>query len=221
MKKILSFSFVISIILILFTPQICKSAIISATNLSLYSLFPIIFPFIAITSCMSYFNLYEPLSKVFYPAFHSLFGVSISGCYVTIVGFTCGYPMGTKTATSLYNSGKITYNEYIYLTSFTNNIGIDFLIGYVHTAILSKTLHPLLLCLIAYIPSLLTGIIFKKESFSETCCRENVEFEPEGNFHLQFKQNPITDTSNNLFLSCSFFDYLRLYLLFNSKQNSG
>jgi hypothetical protein len=113
---------------------------------------------------MSAFDLYEPVSKLFYPILHKLFHITPQGCFVVITGFTCGYPMGIKTASFLYSSGKISYREYLYLISFTNNVGIGFLFGFVYNKVMSRSISPLFLLGISYIPSLITAFLLREKS---------------------------------------------------------
>ena len=210
MKNILSFILYVFIVILALTPSLSKDVISNSLNLCMYTLVPVIFPFISLTSLMISYKLYEPIAKLFYPILHKLFGVSLNGCFAVIIGFTCGYPMGIKISYDLYSSKQISYDEYIYLVSFTNNVSIGFLFGFIHTIVLQRKIPAPILLAITYMPSIITGLILKKHNFSSI---------PKTNKASTFASpisNSITSICTICFytISCSIIsDYL--YFFFN------
>lgn len=73
--------------------------------------------------------LHRPLEK--------LFCCSRDGAYAVLIGLLTGYPMGVKTAQSLYDSGRISSSEAIHLMHFCNQPSPMFLIGYVSLRMIS------------------------------------------------------------------------------------
>ena len=71
------------------------------------------------------------ISRLVRPILRPLFGISDYGSFALLVGFLCGYPMGSKVTADLKREGKITVNEASYLLSFCNQTSPMFLISYI------------------------------------------------------------------------------------------
>lgn len=71
-------------------------------------------------------TILAPMKKVW----KVCFGVSASGAYALLVGILCGYPMGTKTTSDLYENHKIEKREAEYLLTFTNHASPIFIRTY-------------------------------------------------------------------------------------------
>lgn len=69
----------------------------------------------------------------------AIFGVSPAGMTVIFIGFICGYPSGSSTASELCKSGRMTAEEARSLLPFTNCAGAAFLIGAVGSSMLDDT----------------------------------------------------------------------------------
>ncbi|MBE5957825.1 MAG: hypothetical protein E7254_03055 [Lachnospiraceae bacterium] len=147
---------------------------------------------------MTFWELYEPLANLIFPIVHYIFGVSRDGCFAVITGFTCGYPTGVKTAKDLFISGKIKYNEYLYLLTFTNNIGLGFLFGFVQNTILNNTVSPLILMLITYIPSILTAMFFKNSRLDSKIQTSNINGNSTNNNSQNFNLNYSNMSKNHI-----------------------
>lgn len=159
MKKLPAFLCVFLLILTLLYPSICQSGLQNGIKICLYTLIPSFFPFLVITNIMIKYELFDDISTVIYPIFHLLFGVSKNGSFVVLNGFTCGYPIGIKTASDMYTAGKISRAEYLHLIKFCNNPGLPFVINYVAYSLLNNqfSIPKLLVCI--YGSSAITGLI--------------------------------------------------------------
>jgi sporulation integral membrane protein YlbJ len=77
------------------------------------------------------------------------------------LGFVGGYPVGARTALSLYEKGLCTKTEAERLLSFCNNSGPAFILGVVGAGIFSSSRVGLLLYLTHAAASLCVGVLFR------------------------------------------------------------
>lgn len=92
-----------------------------------------------------------------YPLFRV--GGACSGAF--LLGILGGYPVGAKTAISLYEKGKVTKAEAERLLSFCNNSGPAFILGVVGAGIFASSAAGLLLYGAHVAASVLVGLIFR------------------------------------------------------------
>ena len=57
---------------------------------------PTLFPFMILSGIMVRMNLTENFARFFHPLFHIIFGTSLNGSYVILMGMLCGFPMGAR-----------------------------------------------------------------------------------------------------------------------------
>lgn len=99
-------------------------------TLWLNTLIPTLLPFIILTGMLTHTGHIRKFLLPFESFFRIFPGVSIWGGYVFILGMLCGYPLGAKLASDLYESQKISKKEALYLTTFCNNPSPAFIITY-------------------------------------------------------------------------------------------
>lgn len=160
MKKILSLLCVLGLIITLSSPNLCSIGMTNGIKICLYTIFPSFFPFLVITNILVKYDLFKYISVFTYPLFRRLFGVTPNGSFVALTGFTCGYPIGIKTARDMLSTGNISYSEYLYLIKFCNNPSLPFVINYVAYSVLNNRFETWKLMLCIYGSSIITGIIF-------------------------------------------------------------
>lgn len=95
------------------------------TGLTLWfdKMIPALLPFMILSGIMVRMELTEGFTTLVYPFVRPLFRVSRNVCYVMIMGFLCGFPMGAKCVSDLYLRGRINRREAEFLLAFCNNIG--------------------------------------------------------------------------------------------------
>ncbi|MBR3878866.1 MAG: hypothetical protein IKJ24_01960 [Clostridia bacterium] len=131
---------------------------------------PALFPFMVISELIVSSGVGLRVSSLFAKPMHRLFGVSEAGAAAYILGLVCGFPIGAKTAVSLYDQGSITKPELERLMTFCNNPGSAFVISAVGVALLGNKRVGVALYLSVVLSSMLVGIIgkyflgYKKES---------------------------------------------------------
>jgi sporulation integral membrane protein YlbJ len=102
------------------------------TGLELWynNMIPTLLPFMILSGTMVRMGLTEGFTTLVYPIIRPIFRVSRNVCYVMIMGFLCGFPMGAKCVNDLYVRGRLTRREAEYLLAFCNNIGPVYFISF-------------------------------------------------------------------------------------------
>lgn len=128
---LLTICFTVLTVLLLKYPQ--ESLTLSAAGLTLWfhRMIPTLLPFMILTGVMIRLDLAKKFARFFSPVMSPLFRVSANGIYVIVTGFLCGFPMGAKVISDLYEAGKLDREEAAYLLSFCNNIGPVYFISFV------------------------------------------------------------------------------------------
>ena len=105
----------------------------ASTGLFLWfqKMIPTLLPFMIISGIMVRMNLTERFAKFFHPLFHLIWGTSLNGSYVILMGMLCGFPMGARVIGELCHAGKLSEKEGAFLLAFCNNIGPIYFISFV------------------------------------------------------------------------------------------
>ncbi|MCM1263280.1 MAG: hypothetical protein NC313_11225 [Butyrivibrio sp.] len=105
----------------------------ASTGLLLWfqKMIPTLLPFMIISGVMVRMNLTERFAKFFHPLFHLIWGTSLNGSYVILMGMLCGFPMGARVIGELCRSGRLSEEEGAFLLAFCNNIGPIYFISFV------------------------------------------------------------------------------------------
>ncbi|MCM1144365.1 MAG: hypothetical protein NC318_04520 [Blautia sp.] len=107
---------------------------------------PTLLPFMILSGIMVRRNLTERFAKWFHPLFHAIWGTSLNGSYVILIGMLCGFPMGARVIGELCHVGRLSEREGEFLLSFCNNIGPIYFTSFVMgTLSLSGHWAPLLI----------------------------------------------------------------------------
>lgn len=123
---------------------------------------PSLFPFFVLSNLVVSLGLAQRLGRLLEPIMRPLFNVNGACSAAFVLGFIGGYPVGAKTALSLYRQGTASKSETERLLSFCNNSGPAFILGVVGAGIFSSSLVGLLLYLAHALASVCVGIIFRR-----------------------------------------------------------
>jgi len=118
---------------------------------------PSLFPFMVISELLVTSGGGELLGKLLERPFRWLFGISSPSVCALIMGLLCGFPVGTKTAVSLYRRGQITQEELSKLICFCNIPSSAFLINAVGISLFGNRHFGLLLYGACLLSSVLTA----------------------------------------------------------------
>lgn len=90
---------------------------------------PTLFPFMMISSIMVYSGADLELGHILNQIMKRIYHYSSYGLYAIFMGFFCGFPMGAKVVSELYESKKLCKEEAQSLLTFCNNIGPAYFMG--------------------------------------------------------------------------------------------
>lgn len=122
---------------------------------------PSLFPFFVLSSLAVELGLASWLGRALEPVMRPLFRVSGACASALALGFVGGYPVGARTALTLYEKGLCTRTEAERLLAFCNNSGPAFILGVVGAGVFGDSRVGLLLYLAHALASLLVGLLFR------------------------------------------------------------
>ena len=139
-------------------------------NLWLNVMIPTLLPFLICTGILVQTGLISRLLAPFKTLWKIVFGISPAGAYAVLVGMLCGYPMGAKTASDLYENGQITQNEAEYLLTFVNQPSPVFVRTYLCQICLNGSVPFCRMLLILLVSEWMTAqffrfIVFRKKNY--------------------------------------------------------
>lgn len=153
---------VLFLILILYFPVSSYNGAKKGLLLWFNTILPTLLPFIIISNLIIRLKITEPLSKLFYPFFHLLFGVSKGGCYPVLMGFLTGIPVGAKSIADLVNNDSIRKEEGQFLLGFCNNASPMFIMSFIAITQLKQINLRVVLLTIIYTSAVLASMIYFK-----------------------------------------------------------
>lgn len=190
-KKNYIICFIITIFIIIFVINL-KTSMESAINgakLVVTAILPTIFPFSVICNLLICYDGITLYSKILGPLICKPLGLSKSSSFPIAASFICGYPLGAKYSSDIYNLGYIHKDEYERLLNIASNAGPIFILGSVAVAMLNNIKFGYILLIANYLSSFIIGLITKKSSKNLKIQIENkIEFK-EVNFGINLKSS--------------------------------
>lgn len=151
----------IFILMLLFPSQVFTGA---SNGLLLWfnSVLPTLLPFVILSNLLIRTHAADLIVRVTGPLFRHIFQISDYASFAAVIGFLCGYPMGSKVTADLLKAGKLSYGEAQYLLSFCNNASPIFITSYVVLQNLGqeRLLLPALIILIS--SPILASFLFRR-----------------------------------------------------------
>ncbi|MBR4098527.1 MAG: sporulation protein [Clostridium sp.] len=129
---------------------------------------PSLFPFFVLSSLVVELGLSRYLGRLFQPIMAPLFRVNGACACALALGFVGGYPVGARTAITLYQNGQCSKTEAERLLAFCNNSGPAFILGVVGAGVFGSGQAGLLLYLTHIAASLVVGLLFRFYRTSES-----------------------------------------------------
>ncbi len=120
---------------------------------------PSLFPFMVASSLAACGDLPESFKKLISLPMKKLFNLTPECFSAIFLGLTGGYPVGAKTASALFSSGKISSSQAKQLICFCVNSGAGFAINALGNNMLASRQSGKLIFISGCIASLLTGVI--------------------------------------------------------------
>ena len=148
--------------------ELCAEGVRRGIELSVNKLIPSLFPFMVIAELIVSTNACGLLSKMVAKPFGKAFNISSDGVLPFLLGMLFGFPIGIKSAISLYENGKIDRSELIRLSLFTSIPSPAFFISAVGEGLFGSAVFGTFLYAVAVFGSVVIGIFcrsfFKSES---------------------------------------------------------
>lgn len=122
---------------------------------------PSLFPFFVLSSLVVDLGLAGYLGRALEPVMRPLFRVNGSCATALALGFIGGYPVGARTAITLYRQGQCSRAEAQRLLAFCNNSGPAFILGVVGAGVFQSGRVGILLYLTHMAASCIVGLVFR------------------------------------------------------------
>ncbi len=128
-------------------------------KLCVSTVIPSLFPFMVLSELFVSSGAAELLGRFVGKPFEKLFGISKEASAAILLGFFCGFPIGTKSALSLYEKGRISRSELEHICVFCNNPSSAFLISAVGLSLFGSREFGILLYVAHLLSSCIIGFV--------------------------------------------------------------
>ena len=142
-------------------PQDSMSAAREGLKLCYNVIIPSLFPFFVLSALVVDLGLAGYIGRAREGLMRPLFNVPGACASAFVLGFVGGYPVGARTALSLYQKGMCTKTEAERLLSFCNNSGPAFILGVVGAGVFASSRVGVLLSLAHAAASICVGLFFR------------------------------------------------------------
>ena len=141
-------------------PQEAMEAAREGLQLCYNVIIPSLFPFFVLSALVVDLGLAGYVGRALEGLMRPLFHVPGACASAFVLGFVGGYPVGARTALSLYQKGMCTKTEAERLLSFCNNSGPAFILGVVGAGVFASSRVGVLLYLAHAAASVCVGLLF-------------------------------------------------------------
>lgn len=163
MKNIIKFIlFIITLLILLILSKQNFESVKDSVIIFITSVLPSLFPFIFFTEVILHTNIIDILSRIFGNIISKVFKVNKNSTSAIIIGFLCGFPMGSKTVSTLYMQNKISRRDAKVLLSFVNNCNPAFILSTVGIAVFYNMQIGIILLISHIFSSILIGVIYSR-----------------------------------------------------------
>lgn len=118
-----------------------------------------VFPFMILTDLITETTLFRA-PEVFRRLFEKLFKINGEGVGAFLLGLICGFPTGVRMTKELFESDRISKDEFERLVALSSNMGPAFIISGVGIGLLGSVRAGLILYFSSVISAALTGMLF-------------------------------------------------------------
>lgn len=146
---------------LLWQPQTAAKAVQDGLQICFSSLFPSLFPFLAVSGLLIRLGFADFTGRIFGRFFCPLLRLSPAGLSALLLGLTGGYPTGARAVLQLHEQGLCSPEECRHLLAFCNNAGPAFLLSVAGLGIFGSLRVGAILYMIHVLSALLTALIFR------------------------------------------------------------
>ena len=130
-------------------------------KLCVSTVIPSLFPFSVLCELTARSGAADGIARIFGGVFEKLFGIRRVGALALILGVSCGFPIGTRCAISLYERGRIDHDELERLLCFCNGPSPAFLIGGIGASMFGSREFGIMLFVSELISCVAVGVLFR------------------------------------------------------------
>ncbi len=154
-------------VFLLISPEIATYECKNAIEICLFNIIPVLFPFMVISELIITTGLADLISKASGALFSKVYKTSKISQISFLCGTLFGFPLGAKSAVSLYENGYIEKDEAERLICFCSNTGPGFVIGVVGSCFHNKTIA-LIIYFSQILSAMIIGLLLRKKNYSPT-----------------------------------------------------
>ncbi|MBM7835128.1 sporulation integral membrane protein YlbJ [Clostridium sardiniense] len=185
-KKNYIFCFVITVLIVLFVVNIEASiqAAIDGCKLSFKAIVPTVFSFSLICNLLISYDGISLYSNILGPLMCRPLKLSPSCSFPIVASMLCGYPLGAKYSSDIYELGYIEKKEYFRLVNIASNTGPIFLLGSVGATLLGNPKYGYFLLISNYLSLFFIALLTIKKSSSNNNYKKKISKSSNVNFGL-------------------------------------
>ena len=116
------------LVLLLKNSAIASKAITAGLRLCVGTLIPSLFPLMVASELLVESGIVGRVGRLLHRPFRAIFGLRGDAACAVLLGFICGFPVGTKCAVSLYRRGALGEKEFCRVLAFSNQPSSAFLV---------------------------------------------------------------------------------------------
>lgn len=151
------------VVFIIFDPEICLYFSINGAKLFFYNVFPYVFPFMVLCNIIIEYNGISIYSK-FLGILCKPQKLPKEASIVIAISALCGYPLGAKYSSTLYEDNVINFASFERLINIASNAGPLFIVGAVGTSMLKDKFLGYILLISCYLSCIAMGILLPYNS---------------------------------------------------------
>lgn len=163
---------------------------------------PSLFPFMVISELLVTVGFAELFGGTLGKPLSRLFGISENGSCAFLLGCLCGFPIGAKTAVSLFDSGSITKEELQKLLVFCNLPSSAFLISAVGVSLYGCRDFGILILISAIASSVIAGVAARFLMHTESLYRP--KYRPRRIINVASFTGAISSATLSMLLVCAY-----------------
>ena len=152
---------VLAFITVLISSDIAIDYMKKGLRLCSDTVIPSLFPFMVISELIVSSGAGVRISRLLSKPMSMLFGIGQAGAVAYILGAVCGFPIGAKTAVSMYDKGIMSKRELEQVLTFCNNPGSAFVISAVGVSLFGRREVGILLYVCGILSSVAVGFFTK------------------------------------------------------------
>jgi len=149
----------VAFILILNRSDIAIEYMKKGLKLCAATVIPSLFPFMVISELIISSGVGMKVCRLLSRPMRVLFGVSEAGGCAFILGAICGFPIGARTAASMYDNGIIEKKELERLLTFCNNPGSAFVISAIGVSLFGNRRVGVMLYICVILSAVIVGVL--------------------------------------------------------------